>query len=227
MHILITNDDGIAAPGLAALIEAASRLGEVTVVAPVDHKSGCSHAATTDEPLRVIEQAPRRLAVTGTPVDCVRLALMHLAPAIDLVLSGVNDGGNLGVDLFMSGTVAAVREGALLGRPGVALSQYRRRGRAADWVKSSRWTAAALEAVFDQAYEPRTFWNVNLPDSDTVDTPPVIICRPNPEPLPIRYEPADGAWHYRGDYHARPRLADCDVGICFGGNIAASRVSLW
>lgn len=226
MKILITNDDGIAAPGLAALEAFAGKLGEVTVVAPADHQSGCSHAATTDQPLRVIEHAPRRLAVTGTPVDCVRLALLHLAPDADLVLSGINDGGNLGVDLWMSGTVAAVREAALLGRPGVAFSQYRRRGRMANWQQSSRWAAAALEAVLDQAYEPRSFWNINLPDLDATDTPAVRFCQPNPEPLPIRYEPADGAWHYRGDYHARPRQDGCDVQICFSGQISASRLAV-
>lgn len=227
MHILLTNDDGIGAPGLAALAVAAAHLGEVTVVAPVDHMSGCSHAATTEEPLRVIEQGPRRLAVTGTPVDCVRLALLHLVPEVDLVLSGVNDGGNLGVDLFMSGTVAAAREAALLGRRAIAISQYRRRGRLPDWPQTSRWTTASLEFVLRQATEVETFWNVNLPDGERADVPPVVVCSPNPEPLPIRYEPADGAWHYRGDYHSRSRLEDCDVGVCFGGKIAASRIRLW
>lgn len=118
MHILVTNDDGIDAPGLAALVEVARSLGEVTIVAPHCHRSGCSHAATSDQSLHLVERGPRHFALCGTPVDCVRVALLHLDPRIELVLSGINDGGNLGVDVLMSGTVAAAREAALLGRPG-------------------------------------------------------------------------------------------------------------
>src|SRR4029453_2548200 len=150
MHILVTNDDGIDAPGLAALVEVAQRFGTVTVVAPAMHMSGCSHAATTDRPLRVFDHGLNRYSVNGTPVDCVRLAILSLAPQIELVLSGVNDGGNLGVDVLMSGTVAGAREALLLGRRAIAISQYRRRGRRPDWPRSSRSTAAVMAELSRQ-----------------------------------------------------------------------------
>ena len=131
MRFLLTNDDGIDAPGLQALYDAASQLGEVTVAAPTLVHSGCGHRVTTDAPFAVEEMGTGRFAVAGTPADCVRVALHDLAPRVDWVLSGVNAGGNLGADVYHSGTVAAVREAVLHGVPGVALH-----GLAADvsWV---------------------------------------------------------------------------------------------
>jgi 5'-nucleotidase len=96
MKILLTNDDGIDAPGINALAEAMEGLGEVVIVAPDQAVSGCSHRATTHEALRVEERGERRYAVAGSPADCVRLAMLHLADDAEWVLSGVNDGGNLG-----------------------------------------------------------------------------------------------------------------------------------
>src|SRR5437899_2952958 len=104
MRLLLTNDDGLHAPGLAALEEAAAGLGELFVVAPSDAFSGCGHRVTTDGPLRVRQLGPHRFAVDGTPADCVRLALHGLVPTPDRVLSGVNAGGNLGADVHHSGT---------------------------------------------------------------------------------------------------------------------------
>src|SRR5436853_563150 len=106
MRFLLTNDDGIDAPGLSALIEAARELGEVAIVAPERTHSGCGHQVTTHGPIQLRRLAANRLAITGTPADCVRLALHSLAPDFDWVLSGVNAGGNLGADVFHSGTVA-------------------------------------------------------------------------------------------------------------------------
>src|SRR5262245_53768028 len=127
MKLLLTNDDGIDAPGLRALLAAAQPLGEPVVVAPARAHSGCSHRVTTDGPFRVAAR-PDGFAVEGTPADCVRVALHDVAPDIAWVLSGINAGGNLGADVYHSGTVAAVREAVLHGLPGVALSQYRKRG---------------------------------------------------------------------------------------------------
>src|SRR4051812_33752156 len=105
--LLLTNDDGIDAPGLAALEVAAEGLGARSVVAPFGPYSGCSHAITTHAPVTIGRRGPGRVAVEGTPADCVRLALDHLVPGFDWVLSGINAGGNLGTDVFHSGTVAA------------------------------------------------------------------------------------------------------------------------
>ena len=120
MRLLLTNDDGIDAPGLAALERVAALLGEVSVVAPLGHFSGCSHQVTTHRPLRVEGRGERRWAVAGWPADCTRVALRGLGVEADWVLSGINAGGNMWADVYISGTVAAVREAALLGRPGVA-----------------------------------------------------------------------------------------------------------
>ena len=123
MRILLSNDDGIDAPGLAALERAMADLGELWVVAPMVEQSGRSHALTLHEPLRARQDGPRRFAVSGTPADCVYLAVHGLCPERpDLVVSGVNRGANLGDDVHYSGTVAAAQEGALSGVKALAVS---------------------------------------------------------------------------------------------------------
>ncbi len=125
MRILITNDDGITAPGLATLGRIAEVVGdEVWVVAPETDQSGLAHSLSLHDPLRVREIEARRFAVRGTPTDCVIMAVRELMPAApDLVLSGVNAGLNIADDVTYSGTVAAAIEATLLGIPAIALSQ--------------------------------------------------------------------------------------------------------
>ena len=121
--ILLTNDDGYQALGLKVLEEGLQDLGEVWVVAPHKERSGASHSITLHQPLRVIEQRPRFFSVSGTPVDCVMLAVHALLPKPpDVVISGINAGYNVGEDVFYSGTVAGAREAALLGIPALAVS---------------------------------------------------------------------------------------------------------
>src|SRR5215475_1175929 len=122
--ILVTNDDGIHAPGLAALAAALGELGEVYVVAPDREQSAVGHALTLHRPLRVVQVAERRFAVNGTPSDCVNLAVLGFLPERPvLVASGINHGSNLGDDVTYSGTVSAAMEGTLLGVPAMAVSQ--------------------------------------------------------------------------------------------------------
>jgi len=134
MRILIANDDGYLAPGLAALVEAVRGLGEIDVIAPERNASGTSNALTLDRPLQVFEardgvQTGYRF-VNGTPSDCVHVALTGLmAHRPDLVLSGINQGANMGDDTLYSGTVAAAMEGHLFGMPAIAFSQTTRAGR--------------------------------------------------------------------------------------------------
>jgi 5'/3'-nucleotidase len=225
MHILVTNDDGIDAPGLAALVEVAQRLGSVTVVAPASHMSGCSHAATTDRPLRVIDHGLNRFSVSGTPVDCVRLAILTLAPQIELVLSGINDGGNLGVDVLMSGTVAGAREALLLGRRAIAISQYRRRGQRPDWPRTMQFTATALADLSRQS-DTVACWNVNLPDVNCVTMPAIVHCPLDPHALPIAYQALGDTFAYTSDYHARLHDPETDVDFCFGGSISVTELRL-
>jgi len=126
MRILVTNDDGISAPGLVALEAIAAELSDdVWVVAPAEEQSGAGHSLTLSQPVRLREVAPRRFAVRGTPTDCVMLALGAVMKDTkpDLILSGVNRGGNLAEDVTYSGTVSAAMEGCLAGIRSVALSQ--------------------------------------------------------------------------------------------------------
>jgi len=123
MHLLCTNDDGILAYGLDALTKAASRLGDVTVVAPDREQSATSHSLTLHHPVRAVQRGERRFQVDGTPTDCVMLAIEALMPERpDFVLSGVNHGHNMGEDVMYSGTVAAATEGVMLGVPAMAIS---------------------------------------------------------------------------------------------------------
>jgi 5'-nucleotidase len=225
MHILLTNDDGYAAPGLAALADVALELGDVTIVAPASHMSGCSHSATTDRPLELVEHAPRFLSVSGTPVDCVRLALLELVPDVSLVLSGINDGANLGIDVLMSGTVAAAREAQLLGRPAIALSQYRRRNSRPDWPQSTQFATRALAQVLERMNSRVELWNVNLPDLAVRQDTEIVQCPVDREPLAIRFQASGSRWNYVSDYHQRPRQAGTDVAVCFAGKITISQLT--
>jgi 5'-nucleotidase len=228
MKFLLTNDDGIEAPGLAALGAAAGRLGEPVVVAPLDAVSGCSHRVTTHQPLRVTQPRVGHYAVDGTPADCVRVALHGVAPDAAWVLSGINAGGNLGADVWHSGTVAAVREAVLHGWPGVALSHYHRKGRPIDWKRASAWVLPVLRDLLARPPERGTFWNVNLPHLEPgAPDPEVVFCRLDPTPLPLSFRREGDLYHYDGDYHARGREKGTDVDVCFAGRIAVSRIALF
>jgi 5'-nucleotidase len=119
--ILLVNDDGLFAPGLAALRNSLQASSDITVIAPDQEKSGMSHAITVNEPLRLTE-APRGYMLDGTPADCVKMGLEGLKLTPDFVLSGINNGSNLGWDVLYSGTVGAAMEGALYGVPSLAFS---------------------------------------------------------------------------------------------------------
>jgi len=228
MKLLLTNDDGIDAPGIRALIEAAKPLGEPVVVAPLDHQSGCSHRVTTSRPLRIYPRLPFGYAIEGMPADCVRAGLIALARDAAWVLSGINEGGNLGADVYHSGTVAAVREAVLHGWPGIAVSQYHRRGVPIDWSQASRWIVPVLRDLMVLPREAGVFWNVNLPHLDPgADAPEVIHCRLDPSPLPLSFREDGDLLHYNGDYHNRRREPGTDVDVCFGGKIAVTRLSLF
>lgn len=223
--LILTNDDGIDAPGLAALRQAASGLGRLAVIAPIGPRSGCGHAVTTHQPIRVISHAGDSWAVDGTPADCVRLALDRLAPSAAWVLSGVNAGGNLGLDLLHSGTAAAAREAALRGVPAVAVSHYIRKGLPLDWDRAATWTRRVLAELMAKAPAHGHFWNVNLPHlSAEEDDPETVSCGIDPSPLPSRYDWSGDLATYTGVYSERPRLDGLDVAICFGGRVAVSLV---
>lgn len=161
--ILVTNDDGIRAPGLAALASALEALGEVWVFAPDRQQSAVSHSVSLHRPLRVHEIGERWFMVDGTPVDCVMLAIRDLLPRRPaLVLSGVNNGANLGDDVTYSGTVAGAYEGMLLGVPSIAVSDVSYSPVHLD--TAARIAAKLSAAVLERGLPPDTVLNVNVPD---------------------------------------------------------------
>jgi 5'-nucleotidase len=226
VRILVTNDDGWDAPGLTALKTLAARLGQVFVLAPRDPHSYAGHRVTTDCPLVLAETGPQEFTLTGTPADCVRVAVTTLFPEVDWVLSGINRGGNLGADLFTSGTVAAVREGALLGRPGIAISQYIRKGVALDWDQSAEMALPVIEQLISEHRSGRGYWNVNLPHLEMGETTAVVRCDPDNQPLDVRFRQDGDRFHYSGSYPTRRRTPGRDVDRCFGGSITVSYLEL-
>ncbi len=225
--LILTNDDGWDAPGLAALRKAAGTLGRCHTVAPIMPMSGCGHCVTTHAPLVVTRPSEGFMAVSGTPADCVRLALHHLVPRPSWVLAGINAGGNLGTDFHYSGTVAAVREAVIHGIPGIALSHYIARGRAVDWRRAEAWAAVILRRLMAQPWEPGTFWNVNFPHPEPQQpAPDVVFCPLDPSPLPLRYSVLGDRSVYAGDYQSRRRLPGFDVDVCFGGRIAVTLIRI-
>ena len=229
MKLLLSNDDGIDAPGLQALLCAARMLGDPVVVAPAEPQSGVSHAVTSHGPVRIEPRGEKRFAVYGTPADCARVGLLKLVPNAKWVLSGINHGGNLGADVHYSGTVAAVREAVLHGWPGVAVSQYRRKGVEVDWERAANWVAPVLADLLARPTEPGLFYNVNLPHLAAADDDPeIVFCPLDPHPLPLSYRhEQDSGLHYDGDYHARRRALGADVDVCFGGRIAVTAIRLF
>jgi 5'-nucleotidase len=227
MRLIVTNDDGVDADGLATLAAVAGAVGDVVVVAPTGAQSGVGHQITTDAPIRVDRLAAGRYRVAGTPADCARLALTKLAVGADWLLAGVNHGGNHGADIYTSGTVAAAREAALLGRPAIAVSHYVARGRAVDWSLAARRLEPVLAMLLARPLEAGHFWNVNLPHPpDDAPMPAIVCCGLDTRPLAVRYRRAGTGYRYTGDYHARPRQAGRDVAVCMGGAIAVTKVTL-
>lgn len=164
MRILLTNDDGIHAPGLEVLETIARQLSDdIWICAPAEEQSGAGHSLTLNEPVRLRQLGERRFCVTGTPTDSVTLALRKALPAPpDLILSGVNGGENLGDDITYSGTVSAAIEGALAGIRSVALSQQML-GDGAGFSAALEWGAKVLRPLLDAPFAERTLVNVNFP----------------------------------------------------------------
>jgi 5'-nucleotidase len=169
VRILLTNDDGIHARGLGVLEAIARTLSDdITIVAPAEEQSGKGRSLTLTEPFRVRRAGDNRYAVRGTPTDCVMFALAEVMQDAkpDLILSGVNRGGNLAEDVSYSGTVSAAMEGALAGIRSIALSQRYERsgvGEKVSFATAEAWGERALRPLLDMDWAPRTLVNINFP----------------------------------------------------------------
>ncbi len=183
MRILVTNDDGIHAPGFAVLESIAGRLSEdVWAVAPAEEQSGAGHSLTLTRPIRLRQHGERRFSVSGTPTDAVMMALAHIMKdnPPDLILSGVNRGANLAEDVTYSGTVSAAMEGALAGVRSIALSQvYAREGMgdAVPFAAAEAWAERVLKPLIDAPFTPGTLVNVNFPALAPEAVNGIRVCR--------------------------------------------------
>jgi len=228
MTFILTNDDGIDASGLKALHQAVQQLGLPNmIVAPALPHSGCGHQVTTVRPIEIQQRSEREFAIAGTPADCVRVALSHLCPTASFVLSGVNSGGNLGTDVYISGTVAAAREAAFHRLPSLAISHVIHQRRAIDWETATRLTVTVLDKLLHQPLEPGQFWNVNLPHLHSGEPDPeLLFCALCTQPLPLQYEVNGTQLRYSGEYNKRSRDPGADVDVCFSGQIAITQLRL-
>jgi 5'-nucleotidase len=174
--ILVTNDDGIDAPGIAVLARSLAEVGDVWVFAPDRQRSAVGHGVSLHVPLRVCKMAEQWYSVDGTPTDCVMLAVRELlGRKPDIVMSGINQGANLGDDVTYSGTVAGAFEGMLLGVPSVAMSDISYKPQY--FETAGRFAATLARYVLDQGMPPDTTLNVNVPDVPFEELKGVAITR--------------------------------------------------
>ncbi|KKW91007.1 MULTISPECIES: 5'/3'-nucleotidase SurE [Sphingobium] len=183
MRILLTNDDGVHAPGLTVLEEIARTISDdIWIVAPSEEQSGAGHSLTLTRPLRVRQHGEKHYSVTGTPTDAVMMAVGHLMKDAkpDLVLSGVNRGANLAEDVTYSGTVSAAMEGAISGIKSIALSQvYAREGMgdAVPFAAARAWGEKVLRPLIAMPASPRLLFNVNFPAIDPAAVKGIRVVR--------------------------------------------------
>lgn len=176
MLILLTNDDGIRAPGIIAMYRELVKLGDVHVVAPETVQSATGHGITIATPLLTqqvnVEDVFTGTAVDGRPADCVKLAVNQLLPRQpDLVISGINSGANVGINVIYSGTVAAAIEAAFLGLPAIALSLYLRNDKPTDYARTAHFARRSIEQILTAGLKGGHVCSVNIPPLDVDEQP--------------------------------------------------------
>ncbi|HMB75132.1 MAG TPA: 5'/3'-nucleotidase SurE [Kiloniellaceae bacterium] len=233
-RILVTNDDGILAPGLKVLERIAKTFSkDVWVVAPAAEQSAASHSLTLRRPLRVQKLGPRRFTVDGTPTDCVLVAQHKLLTGrrADIVLSGVNHGANLGEDISYSGTVAAAKEAAYLGVPAVAFSQCRDSDGAAPWDTAAHYGIEVLRQLSGFSWRRRILVNVNFPALKPDEVAGIAVCpqgeRDAATSVNEYRDPVGRPYLWIGDFSSdRTVQPDSDLGAVAGGKVALTPLHL-
>jgi 5'-nucleotidase len=233
-RILISNDDGINAPGLRLLEKVARSLcPDVWVVAPEQEQSGASHSLTLRRPLRIRQISKRRFAIDGTPTDCVLLAIKFIMKdqRPTLVLSGINAGGNFGEDITYSGTVAAAMEATLLDVPAVALSQHYDRANGIKWETSERYAAEVLRRLTAAPWPRNTLINVNFPDIPPEAVAGMIVTRQGRrklgDNLTERIDPRGVPYYWIGPTRDEaPNQPGTDIAAVNGGAVSITPVYL-
>lgn len=233
MRALISNDDGIFAPGLAALERAASEAGfETYVVAPDREQSASAHSLTMHRPLRISPAGERRWTVDGTPTDCVNLALKSILKGTppDFVFSGINAGPNLGDDVTYSGTVAAAFEGTLLGVPSVAFSlDYRRddSGAVPDFTEAAKVAGRVMRIALEHPLPGETLWNVNVPPGKPKGIRPTRLGKRRYEDSVVeKLDPRGRPYYWIGGYHIDTPADGTDLEAVAGGWVSLTPMHL-
>jgi 5'-nucleotidase len=231
-RILLTNDDGIDAPGLAVLEEIAGELAhEVWVVAPEHDQSGVSHAVSLHHPLRVVQYAPRRFGIDGTPGDCAVMGICHLMPTPpDLLLSGVNRGGNLGMETVFSGTVGGAMTAMLVGVKAIALSQVWTDRDNVRWDTARRLAPGVIRQLLALGWNAGTCLNVNFPECAADEAGPLTLARQGAGVLQgmvveTRTDPRGIEYHWL-NFRRGPRAQgpDADTDVVAAGRIAVTPI---
>ena len=230
MHILLTNDDGILAPGLLAMYRELAKLGEVSVAAPDGAQSAAAHSITIDSPLSArwvhVHQEFHGWAIAGRPADCVKLAVAELVqPRPDLVVSGINDGANVSINVLYSGTVAAAAEGALLGFPAVAVSLER--GEELDFDWAARIARRLIEQALAASLEPGRLLNINIPNLSSGGPRGVRVASQSTQLMDDHYQRQDGpdgSAHYylQGRFREPDGADDADLSALVGGYVVVT-----
>jgi 5'-nucleotidase len=194
MHILLTNDDGVYAPGLRALRKELQKLGKVTVVAPVGEQSAVGHSITLLTPLITQEvldedQVPMGWAVEGRPADCVKLALLELLPEPpDVIVSGLNAGSNAGINVLYSGTVAAAIEGSFFQCTSIAMSLEYTKPKPLDFPKAAEYARRVVEQVLAHPLSRGVLFNVNIPSLEKGPVHGIRVVRQNLAPYQEKFD---------------------------------------
>ncbi|MCB2101904.1 MAG: 5'/3'-nucleotidase SurE [Rhodobacterales bacterium] len=233
-RVLLSNDDGVHAPGIKVLQEALAPLvAEIWVVAPESEQSAASHSLTLRHPLRVRHLGDRRYAVSGTPTDSVLLGVNQImrGKRPDLVISGVNRGGNLGEDVIYSGTVAAAMEGTLLDLPAIAFSQVCDERTRTPWDTSAHWIPKVMDILAGVAWPPGVVMNVNFPDVPADAVTGVEACRQGKRKiggeLVEREDPRGEPYYWFGVQRGEdPSRADTDLEATTRGAISLTPLTV-
>jgi 5'-nucleotidase len=194
MRILLTNDDGVYAPGIRALYKELQQIGDVTVVAPADEQSAVGHSITLLTPLITQEildenQKPMGWAVEGRPADCVKLALLELVKdPPDLIVSGLNAGSNAGINVLYSGTVAAAVEGAFFQITSIAVSLVTNKPQPPNFPKAAAHARNVIEQIIRHPLSRGSLFNVNIPNPDKTPIQGIRVVRQNVAPYTEQYD---------------------------------------
>ncbi len=234
-RVLITNDDGVDAPGIALLHELIRPLvAEVVICAPEHEQSGSSHVSTISRPLRLRKAGEDMYAVDGTPADCLIMGIAEVMKdrRPDIVLSGINNGANLGEDVNYSGTLAACFEATLMRVPAIGFSQDKEYGQPANFSNARRWLTEVVTRLVSQPWPEDVVMSVNFPHSETVHniTPTRLGRKAEGVSMVRGTDPRGHGYYWNSWRYDDPKTVDCgpdtDIGVVAAGDISVTPLTV-